>query len=257
MSTTESARKRLAPTLDELKESLGAGTPKEAIKYLNLLIYGDPGAGKTYLCGTAEDHKLTAPILFFDVEGGTTTLRHREDISVVRVKTYDELWNGISKIHQLPTIPFKTIIVDSLTELQKVDISNLTKKSAANNSNLDPDVPSMREWGKSGNRIRAVVRRLRDMPCHTILTALAQTKRDTDGSVSTMPDLPGKLAADIPGFIDIVAYLYVDVEKGETERRLLTSPTKRYMAKDRTGSLGKVVVNPTFPELWETITKSK
>jgi len=249
----ETERKALAPTLAELKESLGAVSPAEAIPFLNLLIYGDPGAGKTHLCGTAQESKHTAPVLFFDLEGGTTTIRHQTDVSVVRVTSYEELWNHLSRLNQLPKLPFGTIIVDSLTELQKIDLANMMRKIKAADSSRDEEVPSIREWGKSGVRMRNIVRRLRDMKCNTILTALAQTKRDTDGSVSTMPDFSGKLAADIPGFMDIVAYLYVDVEKGETERRLLCSATKRYMAKDRTGSLGTVVVNPTFPSLWDKI----
>lgn len=248
-----SGRKPLSA--DELASKFGAGKPSQITQYLNIMIYGNPGAGKTHLCGTAEDHPMTKPILLFDVEGGTTTLRKRDDISVVRVKNYAELWNPLAELSQMNEIPFRTVIVDSVTELQKMDIGNLMKIAAAENGNLDADVPDMKRWGKSGNRIRAVVRRLRDMNCNTVFTALAQTKRDTDGTVSSMPDLPGKLAADIPGFIDVVGYLYVDTnDANEIERRLLTQPTSRYMAKDRTDTLGQVTINPTFPMLWDKIT---
>ncbi len=46
----------------------------ERAKYLKLLVYGQPGSGKTYLAGTATKVPELSPVLFIDVEGGTKTL---------------------------------------------------------------------------------------------------------------------------------------------------------------------------------------
>ena len=60
--------------------------PAESVPYMNLLIYGEPGVGKTVLAGSAADHPDTAPILILDVEGGVTSLRTRTDIDVIQVR---------------------------------------------------------------------------------------------------------------------------------------------------------------------------
>ena len=62
----------------EIREELGVQSPSALVSWLNVLIYGEPGVGKTWLCGTADDDKADKPVLFMDVEGGVTTLRKRK-----------------------------------------------------------------------------------------------------------------------------------------------------------------------------------
>jgi len=73
-----------------------------SIDWLNSLIYGDPGTGKTYFLGTAEDHPDTHPLLILDIDGGIKTLRKRQGIDVIQirsfaqiVKVYQDLYNAI------------------------------------------------------------------------------------------------------------------------------------------------------------------
>lgn len=240
---------------DDWRKRLGATTAAQAIPWINALFYGDPGAGKTYLGGTAQDHPSTGPVLVLDVEGGTATLRHRPDIDVIRVTSFQGLvdkWAELQK--EKGKFPWKTVMVDSLTELQKLDMNDIMYKVLQRDPDRDPDVPSQREWGKSINHIREIVRRFRDLPCNTIFTALAQTKQDSgSGSVAVTPALPGKLANEVPGFLDIVGYLYTDVERDAVVRRLLVQPTRKYRAKDRLGALGTVIEDPTIPQIWQLI----
>ena len=241
---------------ETLQEKLGAMPAIEAIQFLNLLIYGPPGAGKTYFGGTAQDHKETTPVLVLDIEGGTSTLRHRKDIDVVRVTTFKQLVNVWAELDRAKNIHYKTVMLDSLTELQKLDMNDIMRLVLNKDPDRDPDVPSQREWGKSTNHVREVVRRFRDLPCNVIFTALDKTVQDTEsGAVNVMPSLPGKLANEVPGFIDIVGFLYTDIEPGKTEviRRLLVQPTRKHRAKDRTSALGQVVENPTVPVIWDLI----
>jgi phage nucleotide-binding protein len=228
-----------------------------AIPWLNFMPYGDPGAGKTHLAGTAQDHPETSPVLLIDVEGGTVTLRHRPDIDVVIVRSMRD----IEKIHkELIENPdyYKTVCIDSLTELQKLDMMEIMKDAVNKRPDQDPDTPAQRDWGKSQTRVRKIVRAFRDLECNTILTALAAQEKDGQTQAITYyPSFPGKLKTEIAGFLDIVGYLYTEREGESVTRKLQVVQSRRVTAKDRTNALGLYLENPTIPMMWELITNSK
>src|SRR5262245_59713436 len=66
-------------------------TTPDAIEFLNFLVYGEPGVGKTRLIGSAQLHTLTKPLLRLDVEGGTVTLRKQKDIDVIQVRSIQQI----------------------------------------------------------------------------------------------------------------------------------------------------------------------
>lgn len=225
--------------------------PSQLTQFLNLLIYGNPGVGKTVFCGTGEDSLNTNPLLFLDVEGGTLSLRERKNLDVIRVKSIDELL-GIH--HRLVTENngyYKTVVIDSLTELQKLDMVDIMHELTQRRPDLDKDVPSQREWGKSIEHMRRIVRGFRDLEMNTIFTALTIVDKDENGTVTYTPSLPGKLKMEISGFVDVVGYMSASKEGEDTVRRIQFEGSRRVIAKDRTSALGKVVEEPTVPMLWE------
>jgi len=242
-----------------LREKLGAKPPAESIDWLNLLIYGEPGAGKTHFLGTAQDHKDTSPLLILDVDGGVSTLRKRPDIDVVQVRSFNELVEKYGELFnavQNGGLPYKTIGIDSLSELAKVDIGDISKTFSQQNDKLDPDIPDMRAYAKSGNHIRRVVRRFRDLPCNVIFTCHTQTDRDNFNRLMYRPQLAGKLQVDVPGFLDIVGWLRTEVTDEGVVRYLQTQKSETTIAKDRTNALDAVEKDPTVPMLWDKLTAS-
>jgi hypothetical protein len=120
-------------------------------------------------------------------------------------------------------------------------------------------VPDQRAWGKSNERIRMVIRALKDLSCHTFVTCLAATDKD-ERTNKTMyfPSLPGKLKAEVSGFFDIVGFLRVTEEGGEDGdkrlvRKLQVAKTENVIAKDRTARLGNVVSDPSITKMWSMI----
>lgn len=226
-------------------------------------MYGEPGAGKTYLCGTAADNEDTRPLLFLDVEGGSMTLRNRPDVDVVQIRSMQEIINVSNELFKEPDY-YKTICVDSLTELQKLDLMTVTrdfKRTSPNPERIDEDVPDQRSWGKSGVRISRIVRFLKDLPVNTIMTCLLATEwekddknRDTDTVKLFYPSLPGKLRGEIPGYFDVVGFMKAEAPiPGKIERSLQVQKTKKVIAKDRTSALGMMVKEPTIPLMWDMI----
>jgi hypothetical protein len=192
-----------------IRDALDVKSPAESVDYINMLIYGEPGAGKTWLCGSAQLSEYTKPTLFIDVEGGVTTVRHWGDIDVVQVRTLEQLNEVHGALARDMDSHYKTVIIDSLTELQKLDMSNIMLERWKDKPDrIDRDVPDMYAWGKSGNRLRLMIRKFRDLECHVICTCLlASEKEDSTAKLFFYPSLPGKLRAELPGFFDIVGYL--------------------------------------------------
>jgi phage nucleotide-binding protein len=227
-------------------------TVAESIDFINLLVYGDPGVGKTVLAGSAAELAELSPVLFIDVEGGTFSIRERyPEIDVVRVKTWLEFQKLYDELYR--DMKYRTIVLDSLTEIQKFSMYIIMLDLIKSDTSRDPDVPGMREWGKNTEQIRRLVRAFRDLPCNTIFTALARTTRDPkSGLDKTRPGLSGQLSGEVAGFVDIVAYMYVKtVPPDGLKRLLLTTATDTQVAKDRSDRLPAVVEEPSMKVLYD------
>lgn len=238
-----------ATTLGGLK----IDTVQEAFEWINMLVYGFPGVGKTVLAGSASEVEEMSPVLIIDIEGGTMSLRERyPDVQRVRIKSWKEmvlLYNALFD----KEIAYRTIVLDSLTEIQKFSMAQIMKDVIKKDSSRDPDIPSVREWGKNIEQIRALVRGFRDLPCHTIMTGLPKQQQVGTGPARLSPSLPGQLGNDVPGFMDIVAYMYTKLQQGNIKRFLLTAQTDTQVAKDRSDSLETVVTEPTMSGLYRAI----
>jgi phage nucleotide-binding protein len=237
---------------DSLGELSVVGVQEE-IPNLNLLVYGDPGVGKTVLAGSAAAVEAMCPVIFIDAEGGTLSLRNKyPDVKKVRVKHFADLSVAYNALRENPGL-YRTVVLDSITEIQKYGMYEIMAKTVKEDPERDPDLPGIGEWGKNTEQMRKVIRAFRDLPMNTIFTALARTEKDKKGKVTTQPSLSAKLANEAAGFLDIVVYMYRKVEDEQIVRRILTMATDEITAKDRTDRLPPYLDNPTMQELY-TIT---
>lgn len=231
----------------------------ESNPYINMLIYGMSGAGKTRLAGSADALPELRPVLFIDVEGGTLTLRNTDynEIEVVRVKSWKEMEDVYNELY-LGKHNYQTCIIDSLTEIQKLAMDDTMRKLIEEHDDRDADVPGVREWNINIERTRKYVRRFRDLPMNTIFTALEHSEKNMrTGALKRKPSLSGKVKDEVAAFLDIVVYLYTKEVGDENKRILLTGQTEDTVAKDRSGKLPMLIEDPTMSAIYHHLNKEK
>lgn len=153
----------------------------------------------------------------------------------------------------------RTVITDSLTEAQKycmyqiLGIDPLTQRIDA-----EPDSAQWADWGRSREMIQFLVRRLRDLPIHSLFICGQDTDQDTAKKWFYTPLLPGKLAGDVRGLVDCVGYLVtIPQDAGQITRRLFlvggNYGNANIAAKHRFGNnlKGAYVDNPTMQTIYE------
>jgi hypothetical protein len=241
---------------------------------INTLIYGRPGSGKTHLTATAEKSKLMAPMLYISAEAGSSTIKQVNpnimiipDPNVRGSVTWEEfeaIYDELDRqcYNTKDGCEFRTVGVDTGTELQKINMSWVMNQTLAAHPDRDPDVPGLHDWGKSTNRMRTMIRRFRDLPVNFIFVCHEQEDRDNKGLLWKKPDLPGKLANQAAAFFDQVMYLYTKQVSGGDEtkstdikRVLMTGALEGFVTKDRSGNLPLLVVDPNMNDIYAQITK--
>jgi hypothetical protein len=249
-----------------------------------LMIFGDQGAGKTFLAATASLVPELCPVLFLDIEGGVTTVQSNFPTAPIKVIRPRELigpdgkvkrtkWEHIEEIYEHAkllyakgTFPYKTTIFDSLSEGYQLCQDWWLHEQSLRDPGRDLDVPGYKEdkkgdYRKEGysvdyDKIRGTVRRclrgFRDLDTHFICTAHAdQRERPGSDLKITVPAFSGKSANQLPGFMNEVYYLGLKMEGLKTARSLqCQATTTRPHCKSR-GNMPAVLDNPDIGKIVE------
>jgi hypothetical protein len=234
------------------------GKPEDAA-YMKALVFGPPGAGKTYLLGGLAEDERTSPALILDFEGGALTLVGSDiDVAVIRDwADYGEAYSVLSD----PNTKYKSVGVDSLSETQAGGL--LALLANPNTKRADPDELSQADWGRVLVQMRRFVRHFRDLPMHVAMTALAGDDLDKQEGKVRVPLLQGSFSREAPGIFDTVAYLGTqETEEGEAERVLLLRNYPGFRVKTRAPkgvTPPDSIVEPTITKLLDALgfTKKK
>lgn len=214
---------------------------------LNLLLYGDSGAGKTRMLATAGDHSSGAPVLIGDVEHGTRSLAHIDtDLRVAPLDTWADVESFVAFAEADET--FKTVCIDSLTDLIELHLEQIAGSKPR---------PSLQDYGANVKAVCTIVRRLKNLSVergtHVLFTARVKMIKDefTD-TLIRVPDMRDSILSKVFGIMDGVGYLSVD-NKGQRVLQLHESFNVKAKLRQPEGSkeLPKKLLQPTLPMIFD------
>lgn len=242
-------------------------------RWLKMLVYGDPGVGKTRLMASAVLVPEMRDILVIDAEAGDLTIAteqlfqaFKSNFTVVRVKDFtqyarvqeylklhcfyrdqdtpeaDKRLKDLEQQLMDPTVydpdeppkKFYTCITDSLSEVESHCMYQLLGMN--DKTRIDQELATM-EWGdfrRNHSQMLRAVRAYRDLPMHVLFTCAAGFIQDEQKRQSWSPGLTGKLSRQVQGFMDIVGYMYVTTGENNTKNfNIQVVPNARINAKCR------------------------
>lgn len=213
-----------------------------------LMVYGMGGVGKTTFAATAPKP------LIVDCENGSKYFGLRGiDVDVAKIGTWSDL-EGIFDIAK--SGKYETIVIDPIGELmeklKRFMIARADRKLVQGDGS-----PSMAGWGWLKDTMRSTIKTLRDSGVHLILVAHVDEKADEDRLVRR-PLIATKLSDELVNMVDIVGYMITTTDgEGQEKRIILVDPASdKYVAKDRTGQLGKIIP-PQFSDIIQAVQGTK
>lgn len=209
---------------------------KPADHKIKALIYGASGSGKTTFASTAPK-----PI-FASAENGLLSIADKE-VPYVEIKTIKDLSDLLTHLKTQPH-DFKTVVIDSITEINDVIKEEIEKKKGGQ--------MTLPDWGVLSKKINKIIRAFRDLPMHVIFIAQENNIVDEDKISKIVPSLNGKAATKIAYIMDIVGYLHID--KATKKRVIIVNSHEKLLTKDRSNV---VVKNPEldFSKWCEEVSK--
>lgn len=220
---------------------------------LSMLIHGMSKRGKSSLAATAPK-----PLLVLDAEGSWRFIPGRIvywdplretpptydgtwDICVVHVQVWETVQQVYQYLLQWP-LPFVSVVIDSITEVQRRCKANLKGTEAL----------KIQDWGVLLSTMDATIRGFRDLCLIPQLAVrcvvfVSETMETQMGRL--VPAMQGQIARSLPYWVDVAGYLFQDYEidtNGQATReirRLWISPHQQYEAGERVqGKLGSSLV---------------
>lgn len=228
--------------------------------YWTLMVYSDPGVGKTYLAATSarEDHDT---LIVRPPTDHTDTIDIHFDTVVDEWVVED--WHDMDEVHEYlrhEDHGYRWVWADSLSLLQEIGLDGIMQDLVAAKPHRNEYVPDRGEYGENMSRISKWIRNVSALEFNFGMTAhvMRYTSPKT-GDEHLMPWIQGKMMPEkICGYANVVGHLdLVESEKHGEVRVLYVKPHGEYYAKDGFGAFGERIIRPSVSKMEEEVKKAK
>lgn len=218
---------------------------------LKVLIYGDPGVGKTIFAATAPKP------LFIDIERGMRSLKNHPEISknVKRfpLNTLQELEDLFWKIKEgNPAFDDReSIVFDTFSALQKKHLDEILTAGHKKDHNKNPYLATQGDYKANTQLLRRLIIQFCELDRFhiVVVTHATEVKDEFTGALMIRPSLTPKLSETFEELADVYCYMSSQVQGEEVRRSIQISPGQRVKAKNRVGGLPPVIQDPNFDML--------
>lgn len=274
-----------------LKPSFIQSSPRLDGATFNLMVYGEPGEGKTPMIvrGVLKSPDL-CPALLVDIDGGTLSIAGIP-IDTIHIADYaNELtiaarkenpgapsisrWLALMEVGRFlvqQKHEYRTVILDSATEIGEDCENQVIEEAKLAKSEHDKELAELADYRRSGNRLLDTLDRFNKIITidgrHLNLIATAREVRYTDrktSEVTVRPMFRGGLPPEIMAKYDSVLRLYTGEAKdakgnARLVKCLLTRSTDKFKARERSGAFQDrpVIEDPDFAKVFAEIISAK
>ena len=213
------------------------------------LIYGQSGAGKSYLAATAPK-----PLVLLTEMNGQMSISHSNpEADIIHIQNIKMLVSVLQDIENNPKNwkKYKTIVIDSITEMQRLIKDSIVGKG----------VMEIQHWSKLTSNFRNLIRKIRNLEQNVICIGLVESEmEESTGQRHVRPAFEGKKTGpEIAQYFNFVGLLFTKQQlvddKMITVRNLMLDGPDRIMCKTIAPLTG-TIENPNIKSLFEEIQKS-
>ena len=190
----------------------------EAKQTITMLVYGQPGVGKTTLAVSAPDAVL------FDYDGGVQRINGAHQTLTVQIRSWEDTSEALDEIvASYPDV--KTIVIDTVGKM----LDFMSEYIVRNNSRMKKSdgTLSLQGYGLRKSMFIDFIKKTAVLGKNIIFVAHEKEEKRGDDTVKR-PDIGGSSANDLVKELDLVGYMQM---LGK-DRTIAFNPTEAYYAKN-------------------------
>ena len=217
--------------------------------HFKALIYGDSGAGKTCFAASMPgpieywdfDHKISSAVRYLQTQNKAAQLDEIEVYQFAnlplmeRIPAWEKRLKAINDcVQQKKPLPFKTLVVDSITTLSHHLMEDYIHRSQTGIKRPLPGINAMQDYQLYEKHMTRVITGLLGLPANVVVLGHVTIEKDeATGIISKRCLASGKaLPEKLPIWFEEV---YVALAKPDGSRVLLTQPLQNYVARCQRG----------------------
>lgn len=190
----------------------------ETTSTIKMLIYGQPGMGKSTLALSAPE-----PVMF-DFDGGVNRVNKAFQCPTLQVQSWEQALDALDELKS-GEVPFQTIVIDTAGKM----LDFMSDYIMRNDSKMKMRDGSLALKGYGARKVMFIEFLKRVTLMGKNIVFVAHEKEDKDGDIRIVrPDMGGSSLGDLLKELDLVGYM----QANGTDRAIYWSPQEKFYAKN-------------------------